>query len=118
MATLLTLLFVFTAKAGDENQTISLTDPKKIADAVALNDAIDKVGMKVTECIEKKLAPQEKCFCRYPTELRDFKNKYVTALKNNPEWRDRNVFWTVKGSPMGYNLSFPGLQRQVEMKCE
>lgn len=117
ICTFLVLFFAFTAHAGDENQTITLADSKKIADAVALNEAIDRVSTRVMECIEKKLVPQDKCFCLYPTEIHNFKKKYETALKNNPEWRNKNVSWTIKGNPMGYSLSFPGLRRQVEMKC-
>lgn len=54
----LVLFFAFTAHAVDENQTITLADSKKIADAVALNEVIDRVSTRVMECVEKKLAPQ------------------------------------------------------------
>jgi len=85
---------------------------------MALNEAIDQVSKKVMQCAEKRLAPQEKCFCLYPAEVGRVKEKYEIALKNNPEWRDRIVFWTVKGNPTSYNLAFSGLRRQLEMKCE
>ena len=54
----------------------------------------------------------------YPAEVSKVREKYEVALKNNPEWRDRIVSWTVKGNPISHNLAFAGLRRQVEMKCE
>ncbi len=115
---LLLLCLSLTADAAENQGTITLTDSKKIADAMALNEAIDQVSKKVTQCVEKKLAPQEKCFCLYPTEVSKVREKYEIALKNNPEWRDRVIFWTIKGNPTSYNLAFSGLRRQLEVKCE
>jgi hypothetical protein len=115
---LLMLCLSLTADAAEKQGTITLTDSKKIADAMALNEAIDQVSKKVMQCTAKKLAPQEKCFCLYPAEVGRVKEKYEIALKNNPEWRDKIVFWTVKGNPTSYNLAFSGVRRQLEMKCE
>jgi len=115
---LLMLCLSLTADAAEQQRTITLTDPKKIAHAMALNEAIDQVSKKVMHCVEKKLAPQEKCFCLYPAEVSNVREKYEIALKNNPDWKDRIVFWTVKGDPISYNLAFSGLRRQLEAKCE
>ena len=115
---LLALCLSKTALAAEKSETITLTDQKKIAYAAALNEAIDQVSKKVTECVEKKLAPSEKCFCLYPAEIRNVKEKYDVALKYNPEWSDRIVHWTVKDSPLSYNLAFSGLRLQFERKCE
>ncbi len=52
-----------TTHAAEKDETITLTDSKKIAYARALNEAIDQVSKKVAECVEKKLAAPEKCFC-------------------------------------------------------
>ena len=118
MIGLMLLCLSITAHAAEKNETVTVTDSKKIAYAVTLNEAIDQVSKKVTECVEKKLAPPEKCFCLYPAEVNKVREKYEIALKNNPEWRDRIVYWTVEGNPTSYNLSFSGLRRQLEMKCE
>ena len=115
---LLMLCLSQAADAAEKQETITLTDSNKIADAMALNQAIDQVSKKVMQCTEKKLAPQEKCFCLYPVEVGRVKEKYEIALKNNPEWKDRIVFWTVKGNSTSYNLAFSGLRRQLEIKCE
>ena len=115
---LMLLCLSITAHAAEKNETVTVTDSKKIAYAVTLNEAIDQVSKKVTECVEKKLAPPEKCFCLYPAEVNKVREKYEIALKNNPEWRDRIVYWTVEGNPTSYNLAFSGLRRQLEMKCE
>jgi len=115
---LLMLCLSIPAHAMEKDQTVTLTDSKKIGYAMALNEAIDQVSQKVTECVEKKLAPPEMCFCLYPAEVSKVREQYEVALKNNPEWRDRIVYWTVKGNPMSYNLAFAGLHRQVERKCD
>ena len=118
LGSLLVLCLSITAHAMEKDETITLTDSKKIGYAVALSEAIDEVSKKVTECVEKKRAPPETCFCLYPAEVSKVREKYEVALKNNPEWRDRIVYWTVKGNPMSYNLAFAGLHRQVERKCD
>ena len=115
---MLLLSFSITASAAERDETITLTDPKKIVYAMALQEAIDQASKKVMECVKQKLAPQEKCFCLYPGEVGKVREKYEDALQNNPEWRDRIVHWTIKGDPLSYNLAFSGLRRQVERKCE
>ena len=42
-----------TAHAMEKDETITLTDSKKIGYAMALNEAIDQASKKVTECVEK-----------------------------------------------------------------
>lgn len=97
------------AHAMEKDEAITLTDSKKIGYAIALNEAIDQVSKKVTECVEKKLERPEKCFCLYPAEVSKVREQYEFALKSNPEWKDRIVYWTVKGNPTSYNLAFAGL---------
>jgi len=53
---LLMLCLSITAHALEKDEVITLTDSKKIGHAMALNEAIDQVSKKVTECAEKKLA--------------------------------------------------------------
>ena len=110
------LCLSLTAHAMEKDETITLTDSKKIGYAMALNKAIDQASKKVTECTEKKLVFQEKCLCLDPVEISKVREKYEVALKNNPEWRDRIVYWRVQ--TVSYNLAFAGLRRQVEKKCE
>gem|GEM_PF-5659698 len=57
------LCLSLTAHAMEKDETITLTDSKKIGYAMALNKAIDQASKKVTECAEKKLVPQENCLC-------------------------------------------------------
>jgi hypothetical protein len=112
------LCLSITTHAAEKDETIILTDSKKIAYAIAVNEAIDQVSKKVAQCVEKKLAAPEKCFCLYPAEVSKLGEKYEVALKNNPEWKDKIVYWTVKGDQLSYNLSFQGLRRQFERTCE
>jgi hypothetical protein len=112
------MLFIayFSNSSGSDN--ISLTDPQKITDAVAVNESINTISDKVMNCVEKKLAPPEKCFCLYPKIFSNFKTKYKMAIKNNPEWEDKIVSWQDKDPVMGHSLSFAVLKVQTKMKCE
>src|SRR5262245_61401593 len=87
---ILSLVMVVDALAKED--TITLTESKAIADAMAINEALNQVSKKVMDCVGQKLAPPEKCFCLYPTEVTKVREKYEVALKNNPEWKDRIVF--------------------------
>lgn len=104
------------ADAGNQKQTITLAEPSQIADASALQSAIDRVSERVMECVDKQLAPPDQCFCRYPTELSNFKKKYELAIQRNPNWQNASVHWSTEG--VGFNLVFSALRRQVEMKCD
>jgi hypothetical protein len=113
---LLALYVSEVAYANEETDTITLMDSKEIARAASLEQPLDKPSAQVMDCVHGKLAPREKCFCLYPVEIDEVKDKYDAALQRNPEWKDRTVFWT--GDSVGHNLSLLGLRRQLEMKCE
>ena len=106
------------ADASDQEQTITLDNSAQIADANALQKAIDEVSEKVMECVEKKLASANRCFCLYPIELSEFKKKYEMVIQRNPDWQNAIVHWSTEEEATGFNLVFPALRRQVEMKCE
>ena len=105
------------AHASESRRTITVTDPHKVADAMAVNAAIDHLGDRVMECVDNRLAPPAKCFCLYPKEVAEVKLRYDRLIEENPEWRDQIIFWTIEGSPAGYNLVFSGLRKQLEETC-
>ena len=106
-----------TVLAAGEEAPIILTNQDKIADAMALNEAIDQLSTKVTQCAQQGLATQEKCICLYSAEVGKVRDKYEIALKRNPEWKDRTVYWTIKGALSSYTLAFARIRNQVESKC-
>jgi hypothetical protein len=116
LGVLLLLSISPTVRAAEE-APIMLTNSDKIADAMALNEAIDQVSAKVMQCMQQGPATEEKCLCRYSAEVQKVKDKYEIALKRNPEWKDRTVFWTIKGALSSYTLAFARIRRQVETKC-
>ena len=116
-ASLITFFTAATVFGAEPAPTITLTDAKAIEHAVALEQAIDKMSQKVSQCVAEKLAPPEKCFCRYPSELRTIGQKYKAAVKSYPEWKERVVFWTEKGGPMGHNLVIPSIRKQLQVDC-
>ncbi len=104
--------------AADEQKPIMVTDPENIAAAMALNEALDQLTRKVMQCAQKGLAAsQEKCFCLYSPESDKVREKYEIALKRNPEWKDRVIFWTIKGAVSSYTLAFARIRGQLETKC-
>jgi len=96
---------------------VTLKDSQKILAATAINDAIDNISKKVIECMSKKLAPDNECFCLYPEDIKNFNLKVNNALIKYPEWENKIINWQLNDEPMGYHLSISGLRKQQQMKC-
>lgn len=113
------LLVPFGAFSQDRTPALTITDSKAIAHATALSQAIDNMGLKVSQCINEKLAPQEFCFCKYQPELNSIKEKYEVAIRNHPDWKSRAIFWAEnKGhTSTGHNLVMPVIYQQLQVKC-
>jgi hypothetical protein len=71
--------------SGDRfNKTVSLTDSKNIADAMALHDAIDILSAKVMECVGKSSRLRRIAFAWIQTGCAFSKDRHETALKISP----------------------------------
>jgi hypothetical protein len=101
--------------APDKN--LRLSAPQDMADALAISLAMDQVSAQVNICVEKKLAVPQKCFCRYPKQLKQLKSKYQQALKHHPDWKDKTLTWQGSNPPMGYTLILESLRKQLAIKC-
>lgn len=99
------------------NKNLRLSAPQDMADALAISLAMDQVSAQVNICVEKKLAVPQKCFCRYPKQLKQLKSKYQQALKHHPDWKDKTLTWQGSNPPMGYTLILESLRKQLAIKC-
>jgi len=99
---------------------ITLKNADDIKDAVELNQAIDIISNKVMDCVSKQLAPPNKCFCLYPKENKAFIRKATAIISKHSEWEGKVIFWQLGNDPTGYgyNISIPGIKKQMEMNCE
>jgi hypothetical protein len=96
-------------------QVVSLTKPADVRDASSMDQAIVRLSNRVMECVQRKLAPDNECFCRYPQELSQVKKTYEGTIKHHPEWRNKTVSYAHEGRTIA--VSIGGISRQLEVKC-
>jgi hypothetical protein len=100
--------------AGPE-QVVSLTKPADIRDASSMDQAIVRLSNKVMECVQRKLAPDNECFCRYPQELSQVRETYESTTKHHPEWKNKTVSYTHEGRTIA--VMFGSVSRQLDVEC-
>ncbi len=113
-------IFLFVSSMGyaasaEQAEIIQLTNRDDIRHASTMDRAIVSLSNKVTECVQRKLAPVDECFCLYPQELSRVRNTYEGTLRHHPDWKNKTVSYTLDGRT--YAVSFDGLSRQLQMKC-
>ena len=101
----------FNSSAADLGGVTTLGKPTDVADAKTLNDALDSLSNRVTECANKKEIQPRECYCHYPKEISQLRESYEKALKLHPAWQDQVLEWEHSF------LSLKGLRRQLETKC-
>jgi hypothetical protein len=89
---------------------ITVNDHTSIMDAEAVNEGIDGMTLKVSECV-KNLGKPEDCQCRYPEALSRLRQAVGTALAQHPDWSGKVVSY--RKDDMSVTVSFYGLQRQL-----
>jgi hypothetical protein len=116
---LLSILFLATALThparANQVGVIELTSPEEIQDASVMDRAIGDLGSKVMECVQGKLAPADRCFCRYPQQFSEVRKTYEQMLRQHPEWKGKAVSYASEGR--SHLVSFAALSRQFETKC-
>jgi len=109
------LLASVTCCAASPDPVIQLTQPEDIQHASTMDQAIVSISNKVMECVQRKLAPDNECFCLYPQELSRLRKTYEVTTKRHPEWQNKTVSYTREGK--SYAISLGGVSRQLQMKC-
>ena len=103
-------------------ETIKIENPADIKYAQNLDQAIERLGDKVMSCVDANGMTEQcmctECSCKFSDEYAAVKKAYNEALEANPGWEDNTVFYQLEGDPTGYNISFAGLKRQFNVKCE
>jgi hypothetical protein len=108
------VILVASYGAGPE-QVVSITRPADIRDASSMDQAIVHLSNKVMECVQRKLAPDNECFCFYPQELSQVRETYEGTIKHHPEWKNKIVSYTHAGRT--FAVSIGGVSRQLDVKC-
>jgi hypothetical protein len=103
------------AASAEQVEIIELTNPEDIRHASTLDRSIDSLSNKVTECVQRKLAPASECFCLYPQDLARVRNTYEGALRQHPDWNNKTVSYTLEGRT--HAISLGGLSRQFQTQC-
>lgn len=119
IATLLALFVVSAlASAQPGSPTLQVTNPADIAALRSLDMRINALSKLASECAEKKLAPPEFCFCKYPAELAALRKEYQSVITAHPPWTSRAVAWTdsSSGTPVGHSIAIANIGPQFN-KC-
>jgi hypothetical protein len=103
------------AVSAEQVEIVQLTKPEDIRHASTMDRAIVSLSNKVTECVQRKLAPASECFCLYPHELSRVRNTYEATLRQHPDWKNKTVSYALEGRT--YAVSLGGLSRQFQTKC-
>jgi len=106
------------ASAQPGSSTIQVSDPAAIAALRSLNSRMNALSKLASECAEKKLAPPELCFCRYPAEVDAVRKEHQSVIRAYPSWATRTVAWTdsSSGAPIGHTIAIAHLGPQLN-KC-
>ena len=122
---LLAITFTLSTLCVDANSqpnspTLQVSDPAAIEALNGLNSRINALSKLATECAEKKLAPEELCFCKYPTELEALRREYQSVIRAYPSWASRVVAWSdsSSGTPIGNTIAIAHLEPQLKMCSE
>ena len=97
---------------------VQVTDPAGIVALRSLDSRIDALSKQVMVCVDKKHAPPDTCFCKYPAELAAVQKEYQSVVRAYPSWASRAVSWTdtSSGSPVGHSIAIAHLGPQFA-KC-
>ncbi len=104
-----------TLTAAGPSDVIQLSEGADIQDASLMDRAIVLLGERVFECVQRKVAPPDECFCLYPQELSAVRKTYKATVEKHPAWAD-NVISYVREAKT-HAVSFSGLKRQLQKAC-
>ena len=112
------LLSVAAASAQPGSPTLHVSDPTSISMLRSLDARIDALSKQAMICVEKKLAPPDSCFCKYPAEVAALRKEYQAVVRTYPAWASRAVAWTdnSSGSLVGHTIAIAHLGPQLS-KC-
>jgi len=106
------------ASGQPSSPTLQVSDPDAIAALRSLNSRMNALSKLASECAERKLAPPELCFCRYPAEVEAVRKEHQSVIRAYPTWATRAVAWTdsSSGAPVGHTIAIAHLGPQLN-KC-
>ncbi|HEX5259735.1 MAG TPA: hypothetical protein VFW35_13270 [Sphingomicrobium sp.] len=95
------------ANATGEGRIIELSDPGEIAQATAVNTAIDFLVNAAAECRKTTSKTPLQCECSSPGGMARLRSAYDSAVADHPEWPQPNttVWWS------GTAVNFSAIRR-------
>jgi len=96
-------------------RNIELKESRDIADATAVNHAIDVLLKDAAQC-PSNAKDRQVCGCSFKIDLKKLNSAYAAAVAKHPEWNDEDA---VVASPKSANgrstiLSLPGVKRMLD----
>ena len=104
-----------TLSTAEPSDVIQLSSRADIQDASTMDRAIALLSEKVSECVQRKTAPPDECFCLYPQELSSVRKTYEATVKKHPAWANNVVSYVQESKT--HAVSFSGLNRQLQKAC-
>jgi hypothetical protein len=114
IAASMALCAVASAAEGPPVRNIFLTDARDIADAKAVNRALDVVSGDAATC-RRSGGGAKACACRPTAGLRELRSAVDTAVARHPRWNADDTFVNYADPATGLSVatSLPGLARQL-----
>ena len=101
--------------AADPGGVIQLSERADIQDAAMMDKSILLLSERVSECVQRKAASPDKCFCLYPQELSKVRKIYEVTIKMHPAWANNVVSYVEEAKT--HAVSFGGLKQQLQKTC-
>ena len=101
--------------AADPGGVIQLSERADIQDAAMMDKSILLLSERVSECVQRKAASPDKCFCLYPQELSKVRKIYNVTIKMHPTWANNVVSYVQESKT--HAVSFAGLKQQLHKTC-
>ena len=104
-----------TLAVAGPSDVIQVSERGDIQDASTLDRAIALLSESVSECVQRKTASPDKCFCLYPQELSTVRKTYEVTIKMHPAWANHVITYVQDAKT--HALSLRGLKQQLQKTC-
>jgi hypothetical protein len=97
--------------------TIILRDSRQIADASAVNEALNALVNAAQSCSPTDMKARTACVCKRKTDVSALRVAYDRAIARNPTWNGSNtaVNYVDPRNRRSVGMIFPGLKRQIDL---
>jgi len=103
------------ASDGKPLHNIQLKEARDLADAAAVNTALNALFEDAASCPASPSKKRQSCGCSFGDDLKRLETAYAAAVAKHPGWNevDTVVAYRNVGKGTSTILSFPGIKRQL-----